>query len=91
MTKNASIMNLCVTGTVKSEWQAAGIVAYGVNNGEIKIINCINKANITGKNMVGGIAASYMKIIENCKNYGSVEITGSEYRICWYWRNNRSC
>ena len=90
-TKNASIINLCVTGTVKSEWQAAGIVAYGVNNGEIKIINCINKANITGKNMVGGIAASYMKIIENCKNYGSVEMTGSEYRICWYWRNNRSC
>lgn len=54
------------------------------------ISNCINKADITGYNMVGGIAPNYIKNINNCQNYGTIEITGAAYRICWCWRD-RGC
>ena len=44
------------------------------------ISNCINKADITGYNMVGGIATNYIKNIDNCQNYGTIEITGAAYQ-----------
>ncbi len=78
--ENASIINLTVTGKIKSNGQAAGIVSIGItgkNTGEI--INCTNKVDVIGYNMVGGIAGSYIAKIENCKNYGDLEITGSGY------------
>ena len=77
---NASIIKLTITGKIKSNWQAAGIVGYGsIGKNTGRIIDCINKADIIGYNMVGGIAGSYIQTIENCKNYGTIEITGNAY------------
>ena len=78
MAENSSVMNLTITGKIKSDWKAAGIVGAGMTGHNIKIINCINKANIIGYNTVGGIAGDYIQTIENCKNYGTIEITGND-------------
>ena len=75
---NACIKNLSVTGKIKSNWGAAGIVAYGSNTG--KIINCTSYVNVIGYNMVGGISKGSIGIIESCKNYGVLEITGGAYQ-----------
>ena len=81
----AIIKNLSVSGSVSSEWQAGGIVGCIANGSNVTIRNCTNKANVTGKNFVGGIIGyrytteeGYV-IIENCDNYGKIEITGGYY------------
>ena len=78
VTNNINIINLIVTGTVKSKWQAAGIIGYCGNNVSIK--NCINKANITGSNATGGIIGNGEgSVVENCKNYGNICIVDGYY------------
>ena len=74
--RNAYICNLMINGEIKSNWHTGGIVgdAYGST-----IENCQNKVDIIGYNMVGGISGIGAKKIENCKNYGTVEITGRDY------------
>ena len=76
---NASISNLTITGDIQTNWHTGGIVAEGSNGNNCIISNCINKANIIGYNMVGGIVGRTIATIENCKNYGTIEITGNEY------------
>ena len=76
---NASISNLTVTGEIQTNWHTGGIVAEGINGNNCIISNCINKANIIGYNMVGGIAGRNIATIDNCKNYGTIEITGRDY------------
>lgn len=79
---NSCISNLTVTGKIKTaNWNAAGIVAQ-MQGGTIggTISNCVNKADVTGYNMVGGIAYGFIKNINNCKNYGTIEITGKAYQ-----------
>ena len=44
-----------------------------------KIENCINNADITGFNMVGGIAGMSVSEISNCENHGKITITGTSY------------
>ena len=78
ISKNASISNLTITGKIRSNWLAAGIVGFSTGD-NTKVINCINRADIVGYNMVGGIAGSLIKNISNCKNYGTIEITGNAY------------
>ena len=73
------ISNLTVTGKINSNWHAAGIVGGAINAEETKIANCINKVDITAYNMAGGISASWIQTIKNCKNYGTIEITGNAY------------
>ncbi len=82
MGKDSSIKNLTITGEIKSEkWHAAGFVAGTAGGGIfVTISNCINKADITGYNMVGGIATNYIKNIDNCQNYGTIEITDAAYQ-----------
>lgn len=72
------IKNLGVTGSLKGNWFAGGIVA---NAEGITIENCYNKADITGATMVGGIIGSSngkFSIIK-CKNYGNITISGSSW------------
>ena len=74
---DAYICNLMITGEINSNWHTGGVIGDGANGTTIE--NCQNKANIIGYNMVGGIAGTGTKKIENCKNYGTIEITGNDY------------
>ena len=75
------IKNLTVTGEIKSNSYAAGIVGGTQGGGQLGTISsCINKVDVTGYNAVGGIAGAYIKNINNCKNYGTLEITGNTYQ-----------
>ena len=79
----SNISNLTVTGKIKSNWHAGGIAAEAhryANNNYTVISNCISKVDIIGYNMVGGIAGFNITKIENCKNYGTLEITGASYQ-----------
>ena len=80
MMTNTVISNLTVTGKINSNWHAAGIAA-GTEGGRMVgiISNCINKVDIAGYNMIGGIAANYIKCINNCMNYGTLSSTGAAY------------
>ncbi len=73
-----TIKNVTLTGNIISSSHAAGISLYSSK----LIENCINKANITGFNIVAGIAArdeGCTLNIKNCKNYGDIKITGQSY------------
>ncbi len=81
MMTNTVISNLTLTGKINSNWHAAGIVGGTQGGRQLGTIsNCINKVEVTGYNAVGGIAGAYIKNINNCKNYGTIEITGSVYQ-----------
>ncbi len=98
---DVKVKNLTLTGEIINDnWHAGGIlsnVSNLTNNAAIE--NCINYANVTGKNMVGGIAncvsSSNESNIINCKNYGNITMTGSSWGyagvggIVGYVRGNR--
>ena len=78
----ATIKNLTISGNISGKWHSAGIC--GSLAGKIIIENCINKANVTGYNMVGGIiaytnTAAEDSYIMNCANYGNIKSTGRYY------------
>lgn len=82
LSKNGIIKNLGITGVVQSTYFASGIVTY-LSGGRID--NCYNKANITGKTMVGGIIAQINAgdsnaSVKNCINYGEVKIEASAWQ-----------
>ena len=82
----SKILNLTVTGNIKSKAKAGGIV--GVIR-QVELINCINKCNIlTSGSSTGGIAGNTYnessKFI-NCINYGDVSGHGI---LGWDWANN---
>lgn len=77
-----NISNVRVTGEIISNNFTGGIIGriYSASK-TISIDNCINKVNLIGYNMVGGIIG-YMDSssnVSNCKNYGKVKATGTEY------------
>ena len=68
------IKNLEISGEIKGAGHTGGIIGQ-----EAKLIeNCINHANITGYNMVGGIVG-YTAQITNCTNTGDITITGRSW------------
>ncbi len=90
--RGASIKNLTLSGEIKNNWHTGGIVAES-SEVPIEIENCINKANIKGYNMTGGIMGimrgNGQGDILNCSNYGTIETTGSAYGYKRKWWNNR--
>ncbi len=72
------IGNLTITGNINSNWHTGGLVGEG-NGSDIIIENCQNKVDIVGYNMAGGIIGYSSAIVKNCKNYGTIEITGNDY------------
>ena len=79
---NAIIKNIEILGEIKGGGHTGGIV------GEVKTVlgnisNCTNRANIEGYNMVGGIIGynygNTNVVIQQCKNYGTIAINGSEW------------
>ncbi len=72
-----NIKNLRISGTIiNNTWHAAGISS---GEGNPNISNCINYADITGYNMVGGIVDWCNVEIIDCKNYGTITRTGAAY------------
>ena len=74
------ISNLEVSGEIKGNWHAGGIIGGYVKS----IDNCINRANVTGYNAVGGICAEgnnngISTEVKNCTNYGIITVTGIEW------------
>lgn len=72
------IGRLTITGNINSNWYTGGLVGDG-NGSDIIIENCQNKVDIVGYNMAGGIIGFSRATIKNCKNYGTIEITGNDY------------
>ena len=81
----ATIRNLTVDGSVTSSKSTssgiAGIVGSVYTNG-VTIENCVNKADITGVDYVGGIVGKIMTVkgavnITNCRNEGTITGTST--------------
>ena len=90
--QNATIMNLTVEGQVTGQSYVGGIVGMvrffyddtysDWNTGTTRIENCCNRANVTGRYSVGGIAGNtggssmssddYGTRIISCSNYGTI-------------------
>ena len=73
---DAYIGNLTITGEINSNWHTGGMIGEGYGS---TIKNCQNKANIVGYNKVGGIVGCDSATIKNCKNYGTIKLTGHDY------------
>ena len=65
--------------------EVGGIIGGNQYVNVIHINDCINKGNIVGKNMVGGIIGivrfdgktKTQSILDNCSNYGNITVTGT--------------
>ena len=71
--KGATIKNLTVAGTIIGS-DVAGVVAR--LDGASKVINCINKANVTGTSKAAGITVKIdgaNVVIEGCTNDGEIK------------------
>ena len=74
-TKNATIQNLTVTGTISGK-DVAGIIGKGENT---TLTNCHNKATITSTGgKAAGIAASFGGSLTNCTNSGAVTTSAAQ-------------
>ena len=73
--ENATVKNLTVEGSVKGS-NVAGIAARV--DGSSKVINCTNRATVTGTNKAAGITVKIEAnntLLENCVNEGDVSCT----------------
>ena len=71
--KDATIKNLTVVGTINGS-DVAGVVAR--LDGARKVINCINKANVTGTSKAAGITVKIdgaNVVIDDCTNDGEIK------------------
>ena len=71
--KDATIKNLTVAGTINGS-DVAGVVAR--LDGASKVINCINKANVTGTSKAAGITVKIdgaNVVIDGCTNDGEIK------------------
>ena len=71
--KDATIKNLTVAGTINGS-DVAGVVAR--LDGACKVINCINKANVTGTSKAAGITVKIdgaNVVIDDCTNDGEIK------------------
>ena len=71
--KGATIKNLTVAGTISGS-DVAGVVAR--LDGASKVINCINKANVTGTSKAAGITVKIdgaNVVIDGCTNDGEIK------------------
>lgn len=65
--------------------EVGGIIGGNQYVNVIHINDCVNKGNIAGKNMVGGIIGiirfdgktKAQSILDNCSNYGNITVTGT--------------
>ena len=74
-TKDATIQNLTVAGTIRGE-DVAGIIGKGENT---TLTNCHNKATITStEGKAAGIAASFGGSLTNCTNFGAVTTSAAQ-------------
>lgn len=72
-TNGATIKNLTVDGTINGS-DVAGVVAR--LDGASKVINCINKANVTGTSKAAGITVKIdgaNVVIDDCTNDGEIK------------------
>ena len=84
----STLKNIEVTGYVNGNGHVGGI-AGETSNRNLKIINCINTAKITGYGTVGGICGRFLDgNIENCINTGTIEGYGTVGGICGYFGGN---
>lgn len=70
---NATISNLTVTGSVYGSY--AGGILGSAEGKNVTISQCINEAEISGKDYAGGIlgaAENYIVTISQCKNEGNI-------------------
>ena len=87
------ILNLTVTGNIKSKAKTGGII--GVSSGEeTEINNCINYGKITGLHNSGGILATARcdVTIRDCKNLGMISISGNNKVVGGIvaWKSNKT-
>ena len=71
--KDATVKNLTVDGTINGS-DVAGVVAR--LDGASKVINCINKANVTGTSKAAGITVKIdgaNVVIDGCTNDGEIK------------------
>ena len=71
--KDATIKNLTVAGTINGS-DVAGVVAR--LDGASKVINCINKANVTGTSKAAGLTVKIdgaNVVIDDCTNDGEIK------------------
>ena len=74
-TKDATIQNLTVAGTISGK-DVAGIIGKGENT---TLTNCHNKATITSTGgKAAGIAASFGGSLKNCTNSGAVTTSAAQ-------------
>ena len=74
-TKDATIQNLTVAGTISGK-DVAGIIGKGENT---TLTNCHNKATITStEGKAAGIAASFGGSLTNCTNSGAVTTSAEQ-------------
>lgn len=73
-----NVKNLGITGVIISEeGRAGGIIGKGTSKNS-KIVNCYNKATISGALDVGGIGGVAPESLENCYNEGTITSTNGE-------------
>lgn len=75
---NGNVKNIQLTGKITGNWHAGGIVGDVGGYSNCRIEDCINYADVSGNNMVGGIAGRSF-ILKNCVNYGNVSIDKLAY------------
>ena len=78
------IKNIEISGSIKGEYHTGGIIGEINGSTTANISNCINRANIEGKNEVGGIIGYNLtnnSTIIQCINYGEIKINGWS---CYY-------
>lgn len=80
---NATIKNVILSGSISGGAQAGGIVSH-VEDGNVTVDNCYNKASVTSSaTYAGGIAALVRNAagvsltVSNCTNTGAIEATGN--------------
>jgi|GEM_PF-6953440 len=73
------IVDVTVSGSVRSTSNVGGIIGI-ISSGSVKIVGCINKAEITGSGFIGGLVGSnntYKINISDSANYGRVSANGA--------------
>lgn len=74
----ATIQNITVDGSISSTGSSVGGIA-GYASANAKFINCYNKANVNGKEYIGGILGQCRAVsntFTNCANSGTITASG---------------
>ena len=84
--KNSAIENCYVTGSIKSQGHAGGLVGYdtGTTKGNNTLTNCVNMASVesTKYGAYGIIVSEHTDTLKNCVNYGNITAKTTTAGIC---------